>query len=299
MKAAFALLTGLAFAPTMVQAASAGDCFALVFVPPRYETQTEQVLQIPATEQVRTIPARYEWVEEKIKIPEGKVAVVVTPAEYEWTEERVQVSPAREKQVQIPARYKTVREKIVTKTGPVTKLAQSPAGADSAGAILCTVDQPIEYKWVERKVLVTSARTESVQVPAQFKTVKRKKRLRAEEVRWVMARERFRTRRVKTLVEPAREERVPVPAVYETVTKQVMVAAPSSEWREVLCKSNVTPALVTDVQRRLSEQGHYRGRISGQLTSETQAAIKKYQASVGLPQTGIDLETLKKMGLKS
>ncbi len=43
--------------------AKPGECYARVFVPPRYQTVTQRVLSRQASERVETIPAKYEEVE--------------------------------------------------------------------------------------------------------------------------------------------------------------------------------------------------------------------------------------------
>jgi len=51
-------------------------------------------------------------------------------------------------------------------------------------------------------------------------------------------------------------------------------------------------------QERLARQGYYRGEIDGVLSAETQKALKRYQNTNGLRQTGdLDSDTLAVMGL--
>jgi len=51
--------------------ASAGECFARVFVPPTYRTNSGKVLKKSASERIEVISAWYEWVEEKILVKEA------------------------------------------------------------------------------------------------------------------------------------------------------------------------------------------------------------------------------------
>ena len=56
--------------------------------------------------------------------------------------------------------------------------------------------------------------------------------------------------------------------------------------------------IVVAAQERLARQGYYRGETDGVLSAEMQNAIKRYQSTNGLRQTGdLDSDTLTVMGL--
>jgi hypothetical protein len=56
--------------------------------------------------------------------------------------------------------------------------------------------------------------------------------------------------------------------------------------------------IVVAAQERLARQGYYRGETDGVLSVEMQNAIKRYQSTNGLRQTGdLDSDTLTVMGL--
>ncbi len=55
---------------------------------------------------------------------------------------------------------------------------------------------------------------------------------------------------------------------------------------------------VEEIQRVLKEWGLFRGEITGYFGTATESALKSYQRSNGLPETGVaDEATLKKMGI--
>jgi len=57
-------------------------------------------------------------------------------------------------------------------------------------------------------------------------------------------------------------------------------------------------SIVVAAQERLASQGYYRGETDGVLNAEMQKAIKRYQSTNGLRQTGdLDSDTLAVMGL--
>lgn len=290
------LLSSAAWAQGMDAAPPArpGECYATVFVPAVFVTVTESLLQTPASAHNQTTPARYEWVDEKVLVPAGEVTIEVTPAQYEISEEQVLVAPAGDRSVTIPAVYKTVKDRVPVKTGPVLKAGQ---GGDAGNATLCLVEGTTEYQLVSRKVLVTPARSEKREVPARYKTVKHKKLVKPAETKKIMARERIRSRRVKKLMEPSRAVSVAVPAVYAEQTRQIMQTPGRMEWRAVLCETNATPALITALQTALRDASHYRGKLDGKYGAGTDAAVLAYQKAQGLPQHGVTLETLDRLGV--
>ncbi len=73
----------------------------------------------------------------------------------------------------------------------------------------------------------------------------------------------------------------------------------TSEWREVLCDTKVTAEIVRKIQNVLIQEGFLNyDSLSGQFSSSTRRALVEYQKRYGLPIGSLDLETLKRMGLK-
>ena len=57
---------------------------------------------------------------------------------------------------------------------------------------------------------------------------------------------------------------------------------------------------IAAAQERLARQGYYRGDTDGVLSPETQKAVRRYQSTNGLRQTGyLDSDTLAVMGLST
>jgi Putative peptidoglycan binding domain len=57
-------------------------------------------------------------------------------------------------------------------------------------------------------------------------------------------------------------------------------------------------SIIVAAQERLARQGYYRGETDGVLSAEMQKAIRRYQSTNGLRQTGdLDSDTLAVMGL--
>ncbi len=135
--------------------ANPGECYARVFIPPTFRTNTEQVLAKEAAERIEVIPAKYEWVEEKVLTKEASSRVEQVPAEYKWVSEKILVEPAH-------TGWKKGR-------GLIEKVD------NTTGEIMCLVEVPAKYKTVKRQVMANPPRTRKVEIPAAYQTVKVRK----------------------------------------------------------------------------------------------------------------------------
>ena len=283
--------------------AKPGECYARVFVPPTYKTETAEIVTREASERVEIIPARYEKVTEQVLVREPSTKVEVIPAVYESVEEKILVKPASERIVEVPAVYETVKQTVVDRpaytvwkkgTGPIQKV-------DSAtGEILCLVEIPATYKTVTKTVVKTPATTRKTEVPAEYITVKKQVLKTAATTREVTVPEEYQSVTSMKLVAPAEERRVQIPAEQQTVTKTVVANAGHIEWQPVLCETNTSPDLIKSMQVALHRAGHYSGKIDGKLNPRTMAAVRSFQQAKGLPTTGqLTIETLQSLGVKT
>ncbi|MDD2389765.1 MAG: peptidoglycan-binding protein [Desulfobacterales bacterium] len=224
------------------------------------------------------IPAKYKTVMEKVLKNESSEKIEIIPAKYEWVEEKVLVKEASKKLMEIPARYQIVEEKILAKeahqvwkkgSGPIEKVD------NATGEIMCLVEIPASYKTVQKHVLKEPARVEEIEIPAQYKTVK-----------------------VLKEINPADVKRIPIPEEYQTVSKTVKVDDEHMEWRRILCKTNVTPQLVSKLQKALLSAGHNPGPIDGVIGPRTNAAIKSYQQTKQLATGALTYETIESLNIR-
>jgi hypothetical protein len=125
--------------PAMPSDAKPGECYARLFVAPRCETVTEQVMTRAASERVETIPAKYEVVEERVRVKPASKRIEEVPAEYTTVEEKVLVESAH-------TEWRPGRG-TVEKMDPAT------------GKIMCLVEIPAKYEIVKKQVLVKPATT--------------------------------------------------------------------------------------------------------------------------------------------
>jgi len=108
----------------------------------------------------------------------------------------------------------------------------------------------------------------------------------------------FQTRSFQKLAAAASVETNDVAAQYKTISKrQLTQPGGFTEWREVVCTSDVTPDLVRQVQKALKNKGYNPGSIDNQMGPGTKSALIKYQKDNGLPVGQLDYETLKSLGI--
>ena len=134
------------------------------------------------------------------------------------------------------------------------------------------------------KVKMAQVKQRKVKVPAT---------IREEEIPAA-----YETIKVRKMVEPAKQTRIEIPAVVETVAKKVKVSDERLEWRSVLCETNITGRIMTDLQKALKAAGFNPGPIDGQVGAQTLRAVDNYQRAKGLERGGLTLSTLEALGVK-
>jgi len=159
------------------------------------------------------VPATYKTVTESVLTRAATEDVSVVPARYEMAEETVLVREASTRLENVPAEYGYEEDRVLDKpahtiwkkgTGPIQRIDEA------TGEIMCLVEVPATYKTIKRRVLVTPATTRTVEIPAEYKTVK-----------------------VRKLVDEAREVRTPVAAVYNDVDRKVLDQDARFVWHEI------------------------------------------------------------------
>ncbi len=281
--------------------AKPGECYARVWVPPKYKTITEKVVKKEASSRIEVIPAKYRTVTKRVLVKEAHEKLKVVPATYKWVEERVLVRPAGEKIVTVPAKYETITEKVLVKpayttwkkgTGPIQRIDEA------TGEIMCLVEIPATYKTVTRRVLKSPATTKKVPIPAVYKTVRKRVVDKPEHTVKVKVPAKYKTVTVKELVTPAQTKTIEIPAVYTTVTRKEKVSDGHMEWRSILCKTNMTRGKVAEIQRALKAKGFDPGPIDGVIGSQTMAAVNAFQRKNNLPvDKYLNIETVKALGV--
>jgi len=268
----------------------------IVEIPAEYDVVTEKVLESPAY----TAWKNGRGLNERIDNATGEIMCLVeVPAKYTTIEKRVLKTPASIKKIEIPAEYKTVRvQKLVKPSAESRKpieaeyqtvsrrvklsdakvswdLAGMSGEGEPTGRTYCLAEVPAQTKTVTKQVVKEPATIKKVSVPATYKTM-----------------------RMKKLVSAASEKRIPIPAKHMVVAKQSKVSDARLEWRQVLCETNTTRDLITQIQQGLEKAGYNPGPADGVLGGATLSAIDAYQRKNNLPTGGLTIQTIEKLGIK-
>ncbi|MCP5267072.1 MAG: peptidoglycan-binding protein [Burkholderiaceae bacterium] len=281
--------------------AKPGQCYARIYLPPKYRTVTERVVVRDAREVVETTPPRFAPVSEQVLVRPGSARIEVIPAEFKWVEERVLVTPETRRLVEVPAQIEQVSEQVLVKAGYTTwKKGRGPIQRidKATGEIMCLVEVPPVYKTVTRSVVKRPASVREEVVPAVYRTVRTQTMVKPATTREVPVAAQYRTVTVNRLIEPAGEKRRKLPAEYGSVTREEMITPGAVEWREILCETNMTKARVADIQRALRASGFDPGPIDGVIASRTMAAVNAFQRARNLPvDEYLNIETVRALGV--
>ena len=253
--------------------AKSGECYARVWVEPKFKTVSQTVLAKEASEKVSIIPARYEMVTEQVLVSEADHRIETSPATYRTETEQRLVSaasthwmtdlgrgaaPASDELLTaaqnggidldsatpgmcyhehyVPARFEYENETVLLKEAYETVSVSEP-----------------EYRMVEKQVLVKEASKVLKTIPAQYATeteqvidvaahtiwkkgtgpIQKIDEATGEIMCLVEVPATYKTVSRRVLASPARTEVVDVPAVYKTVQVRELVSGAQEIRNEV------------------------------------------------------------------
>jgi hypothetical protein len=225
------------------------------------------------------VPPTYSTSTEQVLKRGPSEQVEIIPAQYQWVEEQVLVSEASSRMEEVPAQYDWEEETVLVRPAHTTwKKGRGLIEKvdNTTGEIMCLVEVPAQYRTVRKKVMVKPPANRLIEIPANYKTV-----------------------RVKKMVSPPKEQRIPYAPEYETITKTKQVSEGRMEWRRVLCETNMSPTVIRKVQNALVTAGHDPGPIDGVLGRRTQGGINAYQREKGLAVGPLTYRTLESLGVKA
>jgi hypothetical protein len=289
--------------------ARVGECYARVVTPATFGTTSERVLVRAESTSIAVVPAVFAPGEERVLAKGETKSLVVVPATFEEVTERVLVKPASTQLVTAPATFKTATERrLVKAASTVWKRSSELTAAEralqnidpNAGDVLCLIEVPAVYENVTATVVDQPASTRSIDIPAEYTTVTKTVQKTPPTTREVVEPAVYRNVVTSKLVTPAREVRTVVPAEYATKTNTVQTSAAKSEWRQIVCETNATPAKLSEIQRALTSAGFATGRTDGAIDGNTMNAVRGFQKAKGLPVDNdryINVATVRALGL--
>ncbi len=224
------------------------------------------------------LPPEYKSHTDQLLKREAGERIEIIPAKFEWVEEKVLVKEASARMEEIPARYEWEEEKVMVE--PAHRAWKKGRGLvekvdHTTGEILCLVEVPAIYKTVKKRVLKAPVTTRLVEIPGEYKTIK-----------------------VKKMLAPPQEKRIEIPAEYQAVSRTEKISEGRMEWRPVLCETNMTRKMNRLIQDALLKSGHDPGPIDGIIGRQTNAALRSFQKEKGLPVGGLTYGTIRSLGIK-
>ncbi|MGB3455126.1 MAG: hypothetical protein WBG08_10025 [Litorimonas sp.] len=248
----------------------AGECYARVEIPARYETITENVLTREAHKRLSVQQPRLESRTERVMVKEPSVRFEVRQPTYGTVREQVMTRPAYEKLSVSEPTFQTVTEtvqrgqsRLVWKRGNPAKLraqgyiihSTADAGRGGKGysstthygetggqrclddcVIWCLVEQPGESVTVTRDVMTRPGQVHRTPVPPAFETITKQVVTDPGGVRKVPIPAEYRNVHVQVLTDAGGASHVEVPAQYGQVQGRRLVSEARYEWRRVVCK---------------------------------------------------------------
>nr|HPQ21227.1 OmpA family protein [Saprospiraceae bacterium] len=160
-------------------------------------------------------------------------------------------------------------------------------------------DVAAQYGNITYQKVVNDATTNSTDVPAEYGNRTWQKLVADATTTSTDVPVEYTTRSYQKLASAATTRSIDVPAETKTISKRVLEKAGGfTEWREVVCETDITAELVRRVQTELKDRGYDPGPIDNVMGAGTKAALSKFQKDNNLPIGQLNIETLKALGIK-
>ena len=226
-----------------------GKCYVKCITKDEFKEVEETIQTYPAYTTLQVVPATYRTVEERVLVKEASKKFVYVPATYETVEVPYVKQESRTDLKVVPATFGRDSRtfEIYPKTsGWEYKVLEDCPSVDKDDCVAaCFVEYPAQSRDVSFTTLASDASTNSVPVPEQTTTYKKrviKTPARMDEIEIPAEYTTIKRRVVDT---PARTETNTIPAQYQTVTRTVLDKKGGiTTWEEVDCElldPNVLP----------------------------------------------------------
>ncbi len=234
--------------------AKAGECYARVMSPAKYETVAEKVMVKEATEEITVVPAVYETVDQEVEIiPESKKLIPV-PATYKEVVETIELKPATRI-------WKTSLKKKALPVSQMMLDAIKTQGIDLDNAVANTCFKefftPETYKVVPEDVLVQNERNETEVIPANFDT---------------------KEQSIEVL--PSSKKVVEIPAEFEYVEEKVLVEEAKTVWKKGQNPAQKLSGATGEIMCLVKVPAKYRTIKKLVVTSPARTEIQEVPAEV-------------------
>lgn len=283
--------------------AQPGQCFARVVIPAVYDDVPQTVTVQDSYQRINVTEPQFAPDSVNVKVRDEGVRYIVRQPRYEARTEQILVKPAYERLTVVPAQFETVSETLqVGQPRLVWRPGKNLSGVTrtdpNTGAVYCLVEEPGKTVTVSKRVVRVPEQVRAQSVPAQYVSVTKQVLVDPGGVDQQPIPAEYRDVPVSRLVQPAGQVAQPVAPQTRTINTRVLRSPERFEWVPVLCNTNANHSSISRVQGALASSGHYNGPIDGVAGPRTQAAVRSFQSSRGLPSHGnITSDTAQALGV--
>ena len=224
-----------------------GKCYVKCITKDEFKDGEETIQTYPAYTSLKVVPATYKTIEERVLVKEASKKFVYVPATYETVEISYVKQASRNDLKVVPATFgndsRTFEIYPQTSGWEYKVLEDCPSVNKDDCVAACFVEYPAQSRDVSFTTLSSDASTNSVPVPEQTATYKKrviKTPARMDEIEIPAEYETIKRRVVDT---PATTTTNTIAAQYQTVTRTVLDKKGGiTSWEEVDCELlNATP----------------------------------------------------------
>ena len=224
-----------------------GKCYVKCITKDEFKDVEETIQTYPAYTSLKVVPATYKTIEERVLVKEASKKFVYVPATYETVEISYVKQASRNDLKVVPATFgndsRTFEIYPQTSGWEYKVLEDCPSVNKDDCVAACFVEYPAQSRDVSFTTLSSDASTNSVPVPEQTATYKKrviKTPARMDEIEIPAEYETIKRRVVDT---PATTTTNTIAAQYQTVTRTVLDKKGGiTSWEEVDCELlNATP----------------------------------------------------------
>ena len=277
-----------------------GECYIRVRRPAVYETIHERILVQPSEERIVITPAVYKKEMRDVLIKPATRRLEIVPAKFEKRMKKVEVQPARQNLIELPPEWETYTERIMIEPERIYWKRGDELLSEvenPAGDLMCLIKEPAVYDTIVRKRLVAPAKIHRIDVPAEYMEMEETVLIQPETVREHVVPAVYKKVEVEVLVTPTQTKKIKPQPRYEVVKRQQQVSPSKLVWSRVLCKTNVSPTLITRMQHALARADFDPGKKRGDLNQQTMQAVEGYQRANNLATGGLTYEFLEHIGV--
>ncbi|MBL7775185.1 MAG: OmpA family protein [Saprospiraceae bacterium] len=263
-----------------------GKCYIRCFTEDKWRNESRTVLVRPAYMKFNVIPAEYREVEEQVVIREATTRYEIIPAVFQTVTETIQVEDPYNALTVLPATFTESVEEVVYqpayarfewKTAAVNCDSDDPRDCQ----VLCYVEYPEQKSPISTQTMQSNTATTASPKGGRTITVQKEVVVTPPQIKEIQVPAEYRIVKKRVLVKDETIDTIHVDALYQTEVVRILEEKGGMEvWTEIKCElTELTPLPI------------YYELNSAQLTAESRKVIddRLYQLMVQKPLIRIEV----------